>query len=225
VPGPDGRRALSAAAAGRRGVPGAGIPLDAAGLSAPPGHAPGAARRGPSAPGRPRDRHRGAGISGVPSHRLAARRAARGGSPMTWIKTIPPEEAGPELKAALEAQHALYPKEYERQPGDTSESIVATHTLIPQALRHAFAAFGALMSPDLPLTRRQHEMITTVVSAVNRCHYSIDSHAEFLRRVTMDETLVEAIRKDFRTAAISEQDRVMLEYVETLTKDATRIGK
>ena len=41
----------------------------------------------------------------------------------------------------------------------------------------------------------------------------------------MDEGLVEAIRKDFRTAAISEQDRVMLEYVETLTKDATRIGK
>jgi AhpD family alkylhydroperoxidase len=27
------------------------------------------------------------------------------------------------------------------------------------------------MSPDLPLTRRQHEMITTRVSAVNRCHY------------------------------------------------------
>jgi len=30
---------------------------------------------------------------------------------------------------------------------------------------------GALMSPDLPLTRRQHEMITTVVSATNRCRY------------------------------------------------------
>ena len=41
----------------------------------------------------------------------------------------------------------------------------------------------------------------------------------------MDDDLVEAIRKDFRTAAISEQDRVMLEYVERLTKDATRIGK
>ena len=41
----------------------------------------------------------------------------------------------------------------------------------------------------------------------------------------MDEPLVEAIRKDFRIAAISEQDRVMLEYVETLTKDATRIGQ
>jgi uncharacterized peroxidase-related enzyme len=41
----------------------------------------------------------------------------------------------------------------------------------------------------------------------------------------MDDELVQALRKDFRTAAISEQDRVMLEYVETLTKNATRIGK
>ena len=41
----------------------------------------------------------------------------------------------------------------------------------------------------------------------------------------MDEKLVEAIRTDFRTAPISAQDRVMLEYVETLTRDATRIGK
>jgi uncharacterized peroxidase-related enzyme len=41
----------------------------------------------------------------------------------------------------------------------------------------------------------------------------------------MDEKLVAAIRKDFRTAAISEQDRAMLEYVEMLTIDATRIGK
>jgi alkylhydroperoxidase family enzyme len=90
---------------------------------------------------------------------------------MTWIRTIPPEEAGPELREAMEAQRKLYPKEYERDPSDRSESIVATHTLIPQALHHAFAAFGALMSTELPLTRRQHEMITTVVSAVNRCHY------------------------------------------------------
>ncbi len=49
--------------------------------------------------------------------------------------------------------------------------VVGAHSLIPDALYHAFATFGVLMSPDLPLTRRQHEMITTVVSAVNRCVY------------------------------------------------------
>ena len=51
------------------------------------------------------------------------------------------------------------------------EGIVGSHSLIPDAMYHAFSAFGVLMSPDLPLTRRQHEMITTVVSAVNRCQY------------------------------------------------------
>ncbi len=39
----------------------------------------------------------------------------------------------------------------------------------------------------------------------------------------MDAGLVEAIRKDYRTAPIAESDRVMLDYVEQLTRDATKI--
>ncbi len=92
---------------------------------------------------------------------------------MTWIRTIPFDDDD-DLLRAREAQHALYPEEYSvpTHPHHTpAEGIVASHSLIPGALHHAFAAFGELMSPDLPLTRRQHEMITTVVSAVNRCQY------------------------------------------------------
>ena len=91
---------------------------------------------------------------------------------MAWIKTIPFTQADEALRKALEAQQRLYPKEYARDPDDDGgSSVVATHTLIPEALHHAFATFGVLMSPELPLTRRQHEMITTRVSAVNRCHH------------------------------------------------------
>jgi uncharacterized peroxidase-related enzyme len=39
----------------------------------------------------------------------------------------------------------------------------------------------------------------------------------------VDEELVEAIRRDYRTAPIEPRDRVMLEYVEELTRDATRV--
>jgi uncharacterized peroxidase-related enzyme len=39
--------------------------------------------------------------------------------------------------------------------------------------------------------------------------------------VTLDEEMVAALRKDFRTAPISEQNRVMLEYAVKLTRDAT----
>jgi hypothetical protein len=94
---------------------------------------------------------------------------------MTWIRTVSAEEADEKLRRALEAQRALYPAEYAAPvhptPDGQSSGIVASHSLIPDALYHAFATFGVLMSEDLPLTRAQHEMITTVVSVTNRCHY------------------------------------------------------
>lgn len=93
---------------------------------------------------------------------------------MTWIKTTPLLEGEEALRRAVEGQRSLYPIEY-AQPvhptGDGTSDIVASHSLIPDALYHAFATFGVLMSPELPLTRRQQEMITTMVSVVNRCHY------------------------------------------------------
>jgi uncharacterized peroxidase-related enzyme len=41
--------------------------------------------------------------------------------------------------------------------------------------------------------------------------------------VTLDKELVEALQRDYRSAAISEQDCAMLDYVVKLTKDATKI--
>ena len=93
---------------------------------------------------------------------------------MTWIKTIPLSQAGAELIQAIESQRSLYPKEYASPvfaTEDGAAGIVASHTLIPDALYHAFATFGSLMSPELPLSRRQHEMIATMVSVTNRCVY------------------------------------------------------
>jgi uncharacterized peroxidase-related enzyme len=43
--------------------------------------------------------------------------------------------------------------------------------------------------------------------------------------VTLDEPLVKAIQEDYRSAPISDQDRTMLEYVEKLTRDATRVSR
>jgi hypothetical protein len=92
---------------------------------------------------------------------------------MAWIKTIPFDQADEKLRNAMQGQRNLYPQEYDTpQPailGD--ESIIASHTLIPDALFHAFSTFGVLMSPDLPLTRREQEMIATMVSLTNDCFY------------------------------------------------------
>ncbi len=43
--------------------------------------------------------------------------------------------------------------------------------------------------------------------------------------MTLDKALVEALEKDYTTAPISPQDRVMLDYVVKVTKDATKVWK
>ena len=96
---------------------------------------------------------------------------------MTWIRTIPMSEADPELVGTYQGIYALYPSEYAVdvpslvKADGTTDSITAAHSLIPQAMHHAMSAFAVLLSPDLPLTRRQHEMIATLVSALNSCSY------------------------------------------------------
>lgn len=42
--------------------------------------------------------------------------------------------------------------------------------------------------------------------------------------MTLDEALVEALRDDYRKAALAPADRAMLDYVHQLTRDATRIS-
>lgn len=97
---------------------------------------------------------------------------------MTWLKTAPPTEHAP-VREVLQELAALYPKEYDPShrherilpESVKNDSIMLSHSLIPQAMYHAFAMFGSAMDPSLPLSRRQHEMIATVVSTLNRCFY------------------------------------------------------
>jgi hypothetical protein len=98
---------------------------------------------------------------------------------VTWIKTVPPSEASEELRDAQRKMRPLYPPEYGKEveslkvvaSRENGGGISDSHTLIPDALYHAFAEFGSLMSPELPLSRMQHEMIATVVSVANHCFY------------------------------------------------------
>ena len=96
---------------------------------------------------------------------------------MTWIRIVPPAQADGELKKIYETLHGMYPAEYHtdnetlRRPDGSLDSIVAAHSLLPTAMLHTFSTHAALIAPDMPLTRRQQEMISTVVSALNRCVY------------------------------------------------------
>jgi hypothetical protein len=93
---------------------------------------------------------------------------------MTWIKTFRLEEDETVRNAVME-ERKLYPQEYATPvpivDHGFENGIVGSHTLLPDVLHHSFSAFGAMLSPDLPLKREQHEMIATMVSVTNRCFY------------------------------------------------------
>jgi len=148
---------------------------------------------------------------------------------MTWIATVAFSQASESLQRAIHDTRALYPPEYQDQvpglPDKDDEGVVAAHSLIPEGLKYAFGTFAACTSPDLPLTRRQHEIIATVVSTTNRTRYCSISHTEFLRRVTLDDTLARQLSADYRAAPITEAERVMVEYAIQITRDATRITR
>jgi alkylhydroperoxidase family enzyme len=116
----------------------------------------------------------GAGLAGGVFSQDIFQDVPRSAITMTWIRTVSLAEADEKLRKAIEGEKTFYPKEYAEpvhpDPSGAS-SIVGSHTLIPEALYHAFATFGSLMSPDLPLDRRKHEMIATMVSVTNRCVY------------------------------------------------------
>ena len=97
---------------------------------------------------------------------------------MTWIRVDEPADNEAVAKA-VDAATSNYPAEYsptrrgERNLPSTvaDDNIILAHSLIPKALEHMIGGFGALMSPDLPLGRRDHELIAAVTSRLNRCFY------------------------------------------------------
>ena len=60
---------------------------------------------------------------------------------LAWIRTVSLEEADDRLLKAMSDQRGLYPVEYAQPVQELDQGlpgIVASHTLIPQALYHAF---------------------------------------------------------------------------------------
>ena len=88
-----------------------------------------------------------------------------------------PEQADDELRRIYMSVRSLYPSEYGDpvaslvRPDGGSDSIVAAHSIIPEAMRHMMSGLAVMLQPNLPLTRSQQEMIASVVSVQNRCFY------------------------------------------------------
>ena len=79
---------------------------------------------------------------------------------MAWIRI--PDWTSPKLRDLYE-QH--------KEPSGRMDAILAIHGLHPQGLVGHVALYKEVMFGRGPLSRRDRELIGTVVSAANRCRY------------------------------------------------------
>ena len=86
-----------------------------------------------------------------------------GADPISWVRTIAPEDASPRLGALYEA--ALDPRTGEL------DNLWRMHSLAPEGLDAHLALYRAAMRGTRDLAYTDRELIAVVVSAANGCHY------------------------------------------------------
>ncbi len=138
---------------------------------------------------------------------------------MTWIKTIPYEEAdGPLLK--------LY--ERVKGPDNNIDNIMLAHSLRPHSMTgHMTLYKNVLHHVRNTLDKWVLELFGVYTSMLNECHYCVEHHFSGMRNLLKDDAYANKIRK-----ALESEDFVgtfdlklvaMLGYVAKLTKIPTSL--
>lgn len=127
---------------------------------------------------------------------------------MSWIRTVPVDDATPPLASMYERIAAAR--------GGVS-NLWQVLGLDPAGLGGAFAHHRSLIDDPAPLTPAQAEMVAVVVSATNGCAYGIAEHGPRLAEALGDEGQARAIVRDYREANLAARDRVLLDAAVALT--------
>ena len=140
---------------------------------------------------------------------------------VAWIKTIPEEEAGPELRES----YARY-----RDRVGYLATYIQAFSLKPRALKKLDEFQSEIIFGTSSIGRRREELISVVISSANSCVYCGSSHATWLADQigeTDTERLLAACRLDARDpgsvgdleeAGLDEADLAMLSFARRLTK-------
>ena len=132
---------------------------------------------------------------------------------MTWIKTIPYEDADKKLQ-----------KIYDRvkSPDGQIDNILAAHSLRPHTLvGHMTLYKNVLHNSNNALPKWYLETIGTQVSLLNKCEYCVRHHFYGLKRLLQDDELADKIytvlKNGFYSQHFSGKHYAGLRYAKELT--------
>jgi uncharacterized peroxidase-related enzyme len=133
---------------------------------------------------------------------------------MAWVRVIPPAEATGELKESYERAA--------KERGAVGDLFQAT-SLHPGVVDKHLALYKELQFADGPLSRRERELIATVVSRENGCLYCLAHHADAFGRHAKEPGLQALVSTDYRKAPLSPHERAIADHAVLLTKEPGKV--
>lgn len=129
---------------------------------------------------------------------------------MAWIRTVPPSEATGALK-----------DEYERAIKERG-ALANIHTvtsLHPGMLSAHLDLYQEVHFAESPLSRRERELVATVVSRANGCAYCVAHHADAFGRHANEPGLQALVATDHTRAKLSPRERALADHAVKLTRE------
>jgi uncharacterized peroxidase-related enzyme len=130
-----------------------------------------------------------------------------------WIKMIADEDADADLLEVLKLA---------RTPHGTVDNVMRVHSLRPNTMRGHVALYRAALHDDantLPMWLQ--ETISSYVSILNNCPYSLANHWANARHLIADESRADAIEKALHVGqpelVFDGAELALLQYAEKLT--------
>lgn len=138
---------------------------------------------------------------------------------MTWIKTVPYEEATGKLKD-------LYDRI--KGPENNVDNIMLAHSLRPHSMEGHMTLYKyVLHHPRNAVPKWYLEAVGVVVSHINRCGYCFDHHLAGMRRLIGDDErsdrIAAAIRNEVFAESFDEKEAAGLVYASKVTRDAASV--
>ena len=89
---------------------------------------------------------------------------------------------------------------------------------------NAFTAlYNDVMLAQSGLSKLEREMISVVVSSINKCYYCLTAHGAAVRQLSGDPKLGEMLVMNWRVAPLDARQKAMLEFAELMTVASAKI--
>jgi uncharacterized peroxidase-related enzyme len=130
------------------------------------------------------------------------------------------EEPASEEVAGL---FSYYKQQFNRE---TIPGILHSFSTHPPLLRHMMDLAEEMLFVDGHLSRREKEMIATLVSAQNHCPYCAKSHGSFLYEICGSQTLLAAMMQcDLQGAGLQGNEVVLLEFAQKVNGQSQAVDR